>query len=210
MGLFFSVKLLLHKMIEVHPLGVMWCFVSYTMACFFLSHLFFLLFVHPLYFNSCPPPPPSNFNLPSYPICSAEASNKYQISKPTVCSVHPGEVLKLSCPLPATGTITWTKDGSSLGTNNRTLIEQEVLQIRDAMPKDSGLYACTSVGKDTVCFIVNVTGESGQERTGQDVTKDLDNTDEEQLRLGPTAKALSEQSQVTVCLCVCATLQPGF
>uniref|UniRef100_A0A665W6J7 Fibroblast growth factor receptor n=1 Tax=Echeneis naucrates TaxID=173247 RepID=A0A665W6J7_ECHNA len=86
-----------------------------------------------------------------------EASNKYQISKPTVCSVHPGEVLKLSCPLPATGTITWTKDGSSLGTNNRTLIEQEVLQIRDATPKDSGLYACTSVGKDTVCFIVNVT-----------------------------------------------------
>ncbi|XP_042289288.1 fibroblast growth factor receptor 2 isoform X1 [Thunnus albacares] len=86
-----------------------------------------------------------------------EASNKYQISKPTVCSVHPGEVLKLSCPLPPTGTITWTKDGSSLGTNNRTLIEQEVLQIRDATPKDSGLYACTSVGKDTVCFIVNVT-----------------------------------------------------
>ncbi|XP_073338020.1 fibroblast growth factor receptor 2 isoform X1 [Pagrus major] len=86
-----------------------------------------------------------------------DASNKYQISKPTVCSVHPGELLKLSCPLPPTGTITWTKDGSSLGTNNRTLIEQEVLQIRDATPKDSGLYTCTSVGKDTVCFIVNVT-----------------------------------------------------
>ncbi|CAK6951820.1 fibroblast growth factor receptor 2 isoform X2 [Scomber scombrus] len=86
-----------------------------------------------------------------------EASNKYQISKPTVCSLHPGEVLKLNCPLPLTGTITWTKDGSSLGTNNRTLIEQEVLQIRDATPKDSGLYACTGVGKDTVCFIVNVT-----------------------------------------------------
>ncbi|XP_029926023.1 fibroblast growth factor receptor 2 isoform X2 [Myripristis murdjan] len=86
-----------------------------------------------------------------------EASNKYQISKPTVCSVHPGEVLKLSCPLPTAGTITWTKDGSSLGVNNRTLIEQEVLQIRDATPKDSGLYACTSLGRDTVCFIVNVT-----------------------------------------------------
>ncbi|XP_037637750.1 fibroblast growth factor receptor 2 isoform X2 [Sebastes umbrosus] len=86
-----------------------------------------------------------------------EASNKYQISKPTVCSVHPGELLKLSCPLPPTGTITWTKDGSSLGTNNRTVIEHEVLQIRDATAKDSGLYTCTSVGKDTVCFIVNVT-----------------------------------------------------
>ncbi|XP_061817391.1 fibroblast growth factor receptor 2 isoform X3 [Nerophis lumbriciformis] len=86
-----------------------------------------------------------------------DASNKYQISKPTVCSLHPGEVLKLNCPLPSTGIITWTKDGSSLGTNNRTLIEQEVLQIRDATSKDSGLYACTSVGKDAVCFIVNVT-----------------------------------------------------
>ncbi|XP_061914602.1 fibroblast growth factor receptor 2 isoform X4 [Entelurus aequoreus] len=86
-----------------------------------------------------------------------DASNKYQISKPTVCSVHPGEVLKLNCPLPSTGIITWTKDGSSLGSNNRTLIEQEVLQIRDATSKDSGLYACTSVGKDAVCFIVNVT-----------------------------------------------------
>uniref|UniRef100_A0A4W6C9R3 Fibroblast growth factor receptor n=1 Tax=Lates calcarifer TaxID=8187 RepID=A0A4W6C9R3_LATCA len=116
MGLLFSVLLLLHKLIKVHPLG------------------------------------------------------------PTVCSVHPGEVLKLSCPLPATGTITWTKDGSSLGTNNRTLIEQEVLQIRDATPKDSGLYACTSVGKDTVCFIVNVTGESGirQDRTGQDGTGSME------------------------------------
>uniref|UniRef100_A0A8C6USM3 Fibroblast growth factor receptor 2 n=1 Tax=Neogobius melanostomus TaxID=47308 RepID=A0A8C6USM3_9GOBI len=51
----------------------------------------------------------------------------------------------------------WTKDGRSLGANNRTLIEQDVLQIRDATAKDSGLYACTSVGTDTVCFIVNVT-----------------------------------------------------
>lgn len=109
-----------------------------------------LLLVHPL---------PTGIS-PS-PIHSADTSNKNQISKPMVCSVHPGEVLKLSCPLPATGTITWTKDGSSLGANNRTLIEQEVLQIRDATPKDSGLYTCTSVGKDTVCFIVNVTGESG-------------------------------------------------
>lgn len=130
-------------------------FLVLTLACFFLSHFYFHLLVHPL--QTCPFPP----STPLLPICSAEASNKYQISKPTVCSVHPGEVLKLSCPLPATGTITWTKDGSSLGTNNRTLIEQEVLQIRDATPKDSGLYACTSMGKDTVCFIVNVTGESG-------------------------------------------------
>uniref|UniRef100_A0AAQ5YRH2 Fibroblast growth factor receptor n=1 Tax=Amphiprion ocellaris TaxID=80972 RepID=A0AAQ5YRH2_AMPOC len=111
------------------------------------------------YFTSSSFPPSPPFKLPpppasSSPICSAEASNKYQISKPTVCSVHPGEVLKLSCPLPATGTITWTKDGSSLGTNNRTLIEQEVLQIRDATPKDSGLYACTRIRLNTNCSLV--------------------------------------------------------
>ncbi|XP_032409657.1 fibroblast growth factor receptor 2-like isoform X5 [Xiphophorus hellerii] len=87
-----------------------------------------------------------------------DPSNKCQISKPMESPVHPGEVLKLRCPLPVKGTITWTKDGSSLGTNNRTLVEQEVVQIRDVKPKDSGLYACTSEGKDTVCFIVNITG----------------------------------------------------
>uniref|UniRef100_A0A3B3VCS3 receptor protein-tyrosine kinase n=1 Tax=Poecilia latipinna TaxID=48699 RepID=A0A3B3VCS3_9TELE len=87
-----------------------------------------------------------------------DPSNKCQISKPLESPVHPGEVLKLRCPLPVTGTITWTKDGGSLGTNNRTLVEQEVLQIRDVKPKDSGLYACTSEGKETVCFIVNITG----------------------------------------------------
>ncbi|KAK5611478.1 Fibroblast growth factor receptor 2 [Crenichthys baileyi] len=103
-----------------------------------------------------------------------KATNKNQIFKPTVCSVHPGEVLKLNCPLPATGTITWTKDGSFLGTNNRTLIEHEVLQIRDAMPKDSGLYACTSMGKDTVCFIVNVTDAtwSGDDEDDTDRSED--------------------------------------
>ncbi|XP_053730210.1 fibroblast growth factor receptor 2 isoform X2 [Synchiropus splendidus] len=112
-----------------------------------------------------------------------DASNKYQISKPTLCSVHPGEVLKLSCPLPATGTITWTKDGSSLGTNNRTLIKQEVLQIRDATPKDSGLYACTSVGKDTVCFIVNVTDaiSSGDDEDDTERSEDS-GADGEQIR----------------------------
>ncbi|XP_011601192.1 fibroblast growth factor receptor 2 isoform X4 [Takifugu rubripes] len=114
-----------------------------------------------------------------------DTSNKYQISKPTVCSVHPGEVLKLSCPLPATGTISWTKDGSSLGANNRTLIEQEVLQIRDATPKDSGLYTCTSVGKDTVCFIVNVTDaiSSGDDEDDTERSEDS-GADGEQPTLG--------------------------
>uniref|UniRef100_A0A674ARA5 Fibroblast growth factor receptor n=1 Tax=Salmo trutta TaxID=8032 RepID=A0A674ARA5_SALTR len=104
---------------------------------------------------------------------------KYQISKPTVCSVHPGELLKLNCPLPGEmGTITWTKDGSSLGVNNRTLIEREVLQIRDASPKDSGLYACSTVGpqgSDTLCFIVNVTDaiSSGDDEDDTERSEDV-------------------------------------
>ncbi|KAK2896274.1 hypothetical protein Q8A67_010762 [Cirrhinus molitorella] len=89
-----------------------------------------------------------------------EPPTKNQNSKPTLCSVHPGELLKLNCPLPEAAAIVWTKDGSSLGPDNRTLIDQEWLQIRDATPKDSGLYACSAVGSragDTLCFIVNVT-----------------------------------------------------
>lgn len=79
-----------------------------------------------------------------------------------MCSVHPGELLKLSCPLPEAAAIIWTKDGSSLGPDNRTRIDQEWLQIRDATPKDSGLYECSAPGSragDALCFIVNVTGE---------------------------------------------------
>lgn len=101
----------------------MWCF------CFLHSGLFLPL--PPLscapstFLQTCPVSPLHH----SFPIRSAEASNKYQICKPTLYSVHPGDVLTLSCSPPATGTITWTKDGSSLGTNNRTLIKQDVLQI---------------------------------------------------------------------------------
>ncbi|XP_017558163.1 fibroblast growth factor receptor 2 isoform X3 [Pygocentrus nattereri] len=89
-----------------------------------------------------------------------EPPTKYEISKPTVCSVHPGEPLHLICPLPEAAAIVWTKDGSSLGPDNRTLIERDWLQIRDATPRDSGLYTCSAAGTkrgDTLCFIVNVT-----------------------------------------------------
>ncbi|KAJ8418070.1 hypothetical protein AAFF_G00137790 [Aldrovandia affinis] len=115
-----------------------------------------------------------------------EPPTKYQISKPTVCSVHPGDLLKLSCPLPEAGTITWTKDGSSLGPNNRTLIEQEWLQIRDATPKDSGLYACSvagPLGSDTLCFIVNVTDaiSSGDDEDDTERSEDVP-ADGEQMR----------------------------
>uniref|UniRef100_A0A8C2IKW3 Fibroblast growth factor receptor n=1 Tax=Cyprinus carpio TaxID=7962 RepID=A0A8C2IKW3_CYPCA len=91
----------------------------------------------------CHPFPPA---LLSFPLRSAEPPTKNQNSKPTLCSVHPGELLKLTCPLPEAAAIVWTKDGSSLGPDNRTLIDQEWLQIRDATPKDSGLYACSAAG----------------------------------------------------------------
>ncbi|KAG9274998.1 fibroblast growth factor receptor 2 isoform X2 [Astyanax mexicanus] len=112
---------------------------------------------------------------------SDEPPTKYEISKPTVCSVHPGDLLRLSCPLPEAAAIVWTKDGSSLGPDNRTLIERESLQIRDATPRDSGLYTCSAEGAkhgDTLCFIVNVTDaissgddEDDSERS-DDVTAD--------------------------------------
>ncbi|XP_066549355.1 fibroblast growth factor receptor 2 isoform X2 [Amia ocellicauda] len=115
-----------------------------------------------------------------------EPPTKYQISKPTECSVHPGDLLKLSCPLPKEGTITWTKDGSSLGPNNRTLIVEESLQIRDATAKDSGLYACSTVspvGSDTLCFIVNVTDaiSSGDDEDDTERSEDVPG-DGEQMR----------------------------
>ncbi|MFT7806096.1 fibroblast growth factor receptor 2 isoform X3 [Arapaima gigas] len=116
----------------------------------------------------------------------AEPATKFQMSKPTVCSVHPGEVLKLNCPLPGAAAIIWTKDGSSLGPNNRTVIEQESLQIRDATPKDSGLYTCSAVGppgSHTLCFIVNVTDaiSSGDDEDDTERSEDAP-ADGEQMR----------------------------
>ncbi|XP_059421731.1 fibroblast growth factor receptor 2 isoform X3 [Carassius carassius] len=107
-----------------------------------------------------------------------EPPTKNQNSKPTLCSVHPGELLKLNCPLPEAAAIVWTKDGSSLGPDNRTLIDQEWLQIRDATQKDSGLYACSAAGSrasDTLCFIVNVTDaiSSGDDEDDTERSEDV-------------------------------------
>ncbi|XP_051506697.1 fibroblast growth factor receptor 2-like isoform X2 [Myxocyprinus asiaticus] len=115
-----------------------------------------------------------------------EPQTKIQNSKPTLCSVHPGELLKLSCPLPEATAIVWTKDGSSLGPDNRTLIDQEWLQIRDATPKDSGLYVCSAAGSqagDVLCFIVNVTDaiSSGDDEDDTERT-DYVGADGEQMR----------------------------
>ncbi|XP_052006794.1 fibroblast growth factor receptor 2 isoform X2 [Xyrauchen texanus] len=115
-----------------------------------------------------------------------EPPTKIQNSKPTLCSVHPGELLKLSCTLPEAAAIVWTKDGSSLVPNNRTLIDQEWLQIRDATPKDSGLYACSAGGSqagDVLCFIVNVTDaiSSGDDEDDTERSEDV-GADGEQMR----------------------------
>ncbi|XP_067277730.1 fibroblast growth factor receptor 2 isoform X3 [Pseudorasbora parva] len=115
-----------------------------------------------------------------------EPPTKIQNSKPTLCSVHPGELLKLNCPLPEAAAIIWTKDGSSLGPDNRTFIDQEWLQIRDATPKDSGLYACSAAGKqasDALCFIVNVTDaiSSGDDEDDTERSDDI-GADGEQMR----------------------------
>ena len=156
----------------MHPWGYV-VFFYFLHYCLFLSSPTFLSVSHS-FFAPCHPSLPSSLlppcPLPSSLLRCAEPPTKYQISKPTLCSLLPGELLKLSCPLPQ-GSITWTKDGTSLGANNRTLIEQAVLQIRDATPRDSGLYVCSNglagaLGSESLqlCFIVNITGESGQAR----------------------------------------------
>ena len=98
----------------------------------------------------------------SFPSTFAEPPTKYQISQPDVYSALPGELLELRCQLKDAVMISWTKDGVPLGPDNRTVIIGEYLQIKDATPRDSGLYACTAVrtlDSDTLYFIVNVTGE---------------------------------------------------
>lgn len=103
----------------------------------------------------------------SFPSTFAEPPTKYQISQPDVHSALPGEPLELCCQLKDAVMISWTKDGVPLGPDNRTVIIGEYLQIKDASPRDSGLYACTAIrtlDSDTLYFIVNVTGEWAKHR----------------------------------------------
>ncbi|EMP31676.1 Fibroblast growth factor receptor 2 [Chelonia mydas] len=109
---------------------------------------------------------------------AAEPPTKYQISQPDVYSALPGDPLKLRCQLK--DAIIWTKDGIQLGPNNRTVISGEYLQIKDAAPRDSGLYACTAVRtteSDTLYFIVNITDalSSGDDEDDNDGSEDFVN-----------------------------------
>ncbi|XP_028941329.1 fibroblast growth factor receptor 2 isoform X3 [Antrostomus carolinensis] len=115
-----------------------------------------------------------------------EPPTKYQISQPDVYSALPGEPLELRCQLKDAVMISWTKDGVPLGPDNRTMIIGEYLQIKDASPRDSGLYACTAVrtlDSDTLYFIVNVTDalSSGDDEDDNDGSEDFVN-DSNQMR----------------------------
>ncbi|OXB62738.1 hypothetical protein ASZ78_010805 [Callipepla squamata] len=80
-------------------------------------------------------------------------------------SAHPGDLLQLRCRLrDDVQSISWVRDGVQLPENNRTRITGEEVEVRDAVPEDSGLYACMTnspSGSETTYFSVNVSG--GQE-----------------------------------------------
>lgn len=77
-------------------------------------------------------------------------------------SVHPGDLLQLRCRLrDDVQSINWVRDGVQLSENNRTRITGEEVEVRDAVPADSGLYACMTnspSGSETTYFSVNVSG----------------------------------------------------
>lgn len=77
-------------------------------------------------------------------------------------SAHPGDLLQLRCRLrDDVQSINWVRDGVQLAENNRTRITGEEVEVRDAVPEDSGLYACMTnspSGSETTYFSVNVSG----------------------------------------------------
>uniref|UniRef100_A0A8V5HF60 Fibroblast growth factor receptor n=1 Tax=Melopsittacus undulatus TaxID=13146 RepID=A0A8V5HF60_MELUD len=77
-------------------------------------------------------------------------------------SAHPGDLLQLRCQLrDDVQSINWVRDGIQLSENNRTRITGEEVEVRDAVPEDSGLYACMTnspSGSETTFFSVNVSG----------------------------------------------------
>uniref|UniRef100_A0A8C6YT23 receptor protein-tyrosine kinase n=1 Tax=Nothoprocta perdicaria TaxID=30464 RepID=A0A8C6YT23_NOTPE len=75
-------------------------------------------------------------------------------------AAHPGDLLQLRCRLrDDVQSINWVRDGLQLAENNRTRITGEEVEVRDAVPEDSGLYACMTnspSGSETTYFSVNV------------------------------------------------------
>lgn len=113
-----------------------------SFGLYFFSPFFFSFF---LFFSLLTPPvlPKAKIEVESY-------------------SAHPGDLLQLRCRLrDDVQSINWVRDGVQLAENNRTRITGEEVEVRDAVPEDSGLYACMTnspSGSETTYFSVNVSG----------------------------------------------------
>ncbi|NXM71146.1 FGFR1 factor, partial [Serilophus lunatus] len=101
-------------------------------------------------------------------------------------SAHPGDLLQLRCRLrDDVQSINWVRDGVQLAENNRTRITGEEVEVRDAVPEDSGLYACMTnspSGSETIYFSVNVSDalpsveDDDDEDDSSSEEKEADNT----------------------------------
>ncbi|XP_033926280.1 fibroblast growth factor receptor 1 isoform X5 [Melopsittacus undulatus] len=101
-------------------------------------------------------------------------------------SAHPGDLLQLRCQLrDDVQSINWVRDGIQLSENNRTRITGEEVEVRDAVPEDSGLYACMTnspSGSETTFFSVNVSDalpsaeDDDDEDDSSSEEKEADNT----------------------------------
>ncbi|OXB75075.1 UNVERIFIED_CONTAM: hypothetical protein H355_015436 [Colinus virginianus] len=101
-------------------------------------------------------------------------------------SAHPGDLLQLRCRLrDDVQSISWVRDGVQLPENNRTRITGEEVEVRDAVPEDSGLYACMTnspSGSETTYFSVNVSDalpsaeDDDDEDDSSSEEKEADNT----------------------------------
>ncbi|KAM6232075.1 fibroblast growth factor receptor 1 isoform X2 [Aptenodytes patagonicus] len=101
-------------------------------------------------------------------------------------SAHPGDLLQLRCRLrDDVQSINWVRNGVQLTENNRTRITGEEVEVRDAVPEDSGLYACMTnspSGSETTYFSVNVSDalpsaeDDDDEDDSSSEEKEADNT----------------------------------
>uniref|UniRef100_A0A803V211 Fibroblast growth factor receptor n=2 Tax=Ficedula albicollis TaxID=59894 RepID=A0A803V211_FICAL len=101
-------------------------------------------------------------------------------------SAHAGELLQLRCRLREdVQSISWLRDGAQLAENNRTRITGEEVELRDAGPADSGLYACVTnspSGSETTFFSVNV---SDALPSAEDDDDEDDSSSEEKEAIAP-------------------------
>nr|XP_013808404.1 PREDICTED: fibroblast growth factor receptor 1 [Apteryx mantelli mantelli] len=142
-----------------------------------------------------PPPPPLAAWFPaasislllslSFSLLTLPVLPKAQIEVESY-SAHPGDLLQLRCRLrDDVQSINWVRDGVQLAENNRTRITGEEVEVRDAVPEDSGLYACMTnspSGSETTYFSVNVSDalpsaeDDDDEDDSSSEEKEADNT----------------------------------